>query len=145
MAKCKQCGREMVKTGVSARIRSKYCSNKCKQASYRNRMKPEPISPVTASPVTLKPVTPSEGVTSTIEPAEAIKNFGLPDCECKQCQINRRNGNKHIINHGPYKAADQLTTNEYNRVPLPGDPDYIGIAVEETEKALGLPRKGISQ
>ena len=52
-------------------------------------------------------------------------NFGKPDCECKMCQTNRVNGNKHKINHGEPKSACELAENEVNRVTLPGDVDYV--------------------
>ena len=70
----------------------------------------------------------TEGVTkgvTTIDPAVAIPNYGLPDCQCKHCQNNRNSGYKYILNHGPYKKLSELGTREYNRVSLPGDPDYI--------------------
>ena len=54
-------------------------------------------------------------------------NFGKPDCECQHCQQNRRQGNKHIINHGPYKRSHELVEHEVNRVSLPGDADHDGI------------------
>lgn len=65
----------------------------------------------------------AEGIT---EP-NAIPNYSQPDCECMHCRANRANGNKHAINHGPYKPHYQLAKNELNRVALPGDPDYIGV------------------
>jgi len=55
-------------------------------------------------------------------------NYGEPDCQCRHCQQNRANRNKHIINHSHYKAQDQLVSNEVNRVSLPGDVDYVGIS-----------------
>ena len=56
--------------------------------------------------------------------SKKIANYGEPECECKHCQANRANGGKRIVNHGQYKPAKLLATNEVNRVPLPGDPDY---------------------
>jgi len=64
--------------------------------------------------------------------AETVKrmtkpdNYGEPDCKCQHCKSVRLNGNKHTINHGPWKHANQLATGEYNRVSLPGDIDYKG-------------------
>lgn len=62
-------------------------------------------------------------------------NFGQPDCECRHCQQNRRAGDKHIINHGAYKPAEQLKANELNRVSMPGDIDYKA----GTDVTAGLP------
>lgn len=62
-----------------------------------------------------------------------IPNYGQPDCQCMHCQQNRANGNKSIINHGPYKPYQALAKNEANRVSLPGDPDYAGVAQEHPE------------
>jgi hypothetical protein len=55
-------------------------------------------------------------------------NFGLEDCDCRHCRWNRDGGSKHIINHGRYKTAKELRVNEFNRVSLPGDVDYVGVA-----------------
>ncbi len=63
----------------------------------------------------------------TIERAAAlngIPNYGRANCECQHCQQNRRQGSKHILNHGPYKDITRLGPNEFNRVSLPGDTDY---------------------
>ena len=61
-------------------------------------------------------------------------NYGQPDCQCRHCQNNRRSGNKYTLNHGPYKKLAQLGTREYNRVSLPGDPDYT------PEHSVGVPK-----
>ena len=52
MANCKQCGQEY----EAKRSTSHYCSPKCKQEFYRNRMTPVTVTPVTlrdAKPVTV--------------------------------------------------------------------------------------------
>lgn len=69
----------------------------------------------------------SDNIEITIEPIP-IPNFGQPDCECQHCQTNRANGNRHTLNHGLHKPADELGRNELNRVALPGDADYTGVA-----------------
>ncbi len=56
-------------------------------------------------------------------------NFGFPDCECKHCQYNRTYGNKFTLNHGVWKRVSKLGKLELNRVSLPGDVDYVGVAV----------------
>lgn len=74
--------------------------------------------------------TETQGMTHAENPAAVIPNFGQPDCECMHCRQVRVNnityGRKHKLNHGPYKKEEQLEDNEFNRVPLPGDPDYTG-------------------
>ena len=66
-------------------------------------------------------------VDAPFDRSQLIKNYGQPDCECRHCQQNRTNGNRHVINHGPYKQFHQLRADEVNRVSLPGDQDYDGI------------------
>lgn len=101
---CIECGKEY----EAKRATSKYCSAACRKVAFQNRQDGVPENDKSGS------------VPSTL-PA----NFGQPDCQCKHCQQNRANGNKHIINHGPYKTADELAPNEVNRMSLPGDVDYV--------------------
>lgn len=84
--------------------------------------------------VTSQSVT-SEGVTPVMTPEgpkpEVPANYGQPDCQCRHCQqtkVSRERG-QLIINHGPRKSATELGDNEANRVSLPGDVDYEGVAV----------------
>jgi hypothetical protein len=56
-------------------------------------------------------------------------NYGLADCQCQMCNMNRINGCKGIINHGEWKSLGVLAENESNRVALPGDADYKGISL----------------
>ncbi len=56
-------------------------------------------------------------------------NFGQPDCECKHCQYNRTYGNRFTLNHGAWKSVSELGKQEFNRVSLPGDVDYVGVAI----------------
>ena len=70
-----------------------------------------------------RPVIPQ----SVIPDSHTLPNFGQSDCQCMHCQSNRVNGNKSIINHGGYKTAAELGSNEFNRVTLPGDIDYDGV------------------
>ena len=58
-------------------------------------------------------------------------NFGQPECECRHCQNNRRQNNRLFINHGPYKTAAELKSNEVNRQTMTGDADYEGIMRHE--------------
>ena len=108
--KCKNC--DKATTGGS-----RYCSASCKTVwnrNKRNNVTADVTADVTAS------------VTSTVTPS--ITNFGKPDCECGHCSQNKGNGNRSIINHGAYKSAGELVPREINRVSLPGDVDYAGVA-----------------
>lgn len=62
----------------------------------------------------------------------------VEDCQCIHCRQARANNitfsRNHIINHGPWKTASQLAKNEHNRVALPGDPDYVGVADSHPER-----------
>jgi len=60
----------------------------------------------------------------TVTPVTMPANYGQPDCECRHCQNNRRQNNRLLINHGPYKTAAELKSNEVNRQSMPGDADY---------------------
>ncbi len=66
--------------------------------------------------------------------AELPANYGLPDCECQHCKSNRASGSRYFLNHYTYKAAGHLSSNELNRVALPGDVDYDGVCLDEKDK-----------
>ena len=66
-----------------------------------------------------------DAVRDIVKPA----NFGASDCMCKMCIGNRLSAKPHIINHGAWKRCESLATNELNRVSLPGDVDYVEVAV----------------
>ncbi len=104
--------------------RSKYCSETCKV--LYNRKQSKTVNTPNAVPLSVIP----NGEDMTIDSKGDLRPayFGLPNCECKHCQQNRTNGNGHIINHGPVKTFNKLAKNELNRVSLPGDVDYEGVA-----------------
>ena len=70
----------------------------------------------------LSTITP-EGLSTAIP-----TDYGKPGCACLSCRANRASGNRHVINHGSYKPASRLGPKEINRVALPGDVDYSGVA-----------------
>ena len=47
------------------------------------------------------------------------------------CKNNRERqpAQRKVINHGQYKRAGELASNEINRVSLPGDVDYRGVVL----------------
>lgn len=51
-------------------------------------------------------------------------NYGQADCQCMHC----KQSTVSRPNHGAYKRSHELATNEVNRVALPGDVDYKGVA-----------------
>ena len=68
--KCLNCEREMVKSGVVANMRSKYCSNKCRQQFHRNANRN--VTSVTVEGVTVNPdkqgtVTDCNGIARPID------------------------------------------------------------------------------
>jgi hypothetical protein len=81
MSNCKQCGQEY----EVKRSTSHYCSPKCKQEYYRNRMKP-----VTVTPVTLKPesVTVSDSVTNPCKYCGKQLDYAILEC-CYKCAISQ--------------------------------------------------------
>ena len=69
-------------------------------------------------------------------------NWGEPDCQCLHCRTNRQSGNKYRLNHGAYKLVAQLKPNEFNRVSMPGDIDYQGIAAQYNDIVSSVPVGG---
>jgi len=63
--------------------------------------------------------------------AEVPANYGQSDCACQHCQNVRAVGKDPAVrlNHGPYKRVDELADDRINRVSLPGDVDYVGVAI----------------
>ena len=110
MNKCIVCGKE---------CKGKTCSGKCRaKLSRLNGQKAHGTQPIIDAHAH---ETGAHSDTRTLP-----NNYGQPDCECLQCQNNRKlPENKRLtINHGPHKPAHALNDNEVNRVPLPGDMDY---------------------
>lgn len=119
--KCLNCDKEISKKAT-------YCSDKCRMAYKRKLSKianhlTRPISPPMIQPE--QNVRPNTQPEQKINPADTIPNYGQENCECMHCKSKRTNKSKNIINHGPFKPAKELETDEINRVSLPGDPDYV--------------------
>ncbi len=108
--KCLNCNNE-------GRGRSQYCSDTCKTVWNRNRKR--------NTEALIETVTEPESVTVTPEVVTLRPpNFGLSDCGCLHCQ---QSAGRLTLNHGPWKSASTLEPRGYNRVPLPGDVDYVGV------------------
>ena len=132
MAKCEQCGIEY----ESKRSTSKYCSSLCRKLAFQKQttktenakdgtLKPEDVRTLIMTPEGPKPEVPT--------------NYGLEDCQCKQCKLQGTGRPMHIFNHGAYKDANQLADKEINRVALPGDVDYEGVAIcDECLEKIGV-------
>ena len=101
-------------------------ADRLRQQKRRDRIK--------AEGVTIQGVTKgvmAKGITlDRVAKVFAIPHYGRPDCECKHCQDNRAKDSRYILNHGPWKPARLLATNELNRVSLPGDADYDGVGLD---------------
>ena len=105
--------------------------NKRRQASKKAMQRKRNVNPSTLTPDvnpntigTVNPVPLVFIVTPEGAKSKVPENYGLENCVCKDCQLNRASGNKRIVNHGKYKDVSQLADNEINRVSLPGDIDY---------------------
>jgi len=120
-----ECGTEL--TGRQKR----FCSDKCRMARSRTKSNAQQAAQRTKSnkPEQIHPLKVEQ---TKLEHQSRTKptNYGLDDCECQHCKTNRFNGNKHTINHGAYKRSHELGEHEINRVSLPGDVDYTGVAKE---------------
>lgn len=111
---CEHCTKTI--ENVAGKVKKRFCSDKCRKAA--KRAKPNARGCVRMD----EPRTDGIKVTPDTTTPD---NFGQTDCKCRQCATNRSKGGKHLINHGPWKDADQLADNEINRVALPGDSDYL--------------------
>lgn len=149
--KCNQCGSEY----ESKRSTSKYCSAKCRKLAFSGTVRNAKSENGKVSVPQLQSYISENGGEASFKvtngvvkdlhisesipkiqntPEFSIPNFGEPDCECKHCQANRVSGNKLVLEHD-WKSAEQLfelgkKTGKpvINRVPLPGDVDYVGVA-----------------
>lgn len=137
IAECKQC-----LSGYNAkRSTSLFCSSKCKQEFYRNRIKPVTVTPVTLKP---KPVTVSVSVTNPCKYCGKQLEYAILEC-CYKCAIDQpaksassaKDG--HILSSRPgreltgkmtvmerlfYRPAHLLKPSETNFVSLPGRACY---------------------
>ena len=119
MKNCEQCGNEY----AAKRSTSKYCSTLCRKLAFQNKDENAKVGTLKTEEDRTLIMTP-EGPR-----LEVPANYGLNNCECWHCAVNKRRGNKHVLNHGTYKDAAQLADNELNRLSLPGDVDYEGAVV----------------
>ena len=116
MTKCEQCGIDIESKGNKPK---RFCSDRCRMKTNRAKYQSEQaLSEQVYEQLNNMTMTP-EGPKS-----EVPRNYGLVDCECRHCAVNRRIGIKPIINHGAYKSGNEFADNEINRVSLPGDVDY---------------------
>lgn len=78
--------------------------------------------------VTLEHAPPTDAAVITPEGwAEQVPaNYGQAGCQCQHCRQLVAKKSKSFLNHGAYKPVSELSSNEHNRVSLPGDVDYTG-------------------
>ena len=93
-----------------------------KQKAYRLKQKKLVTVTRPEVTVTVDGNAPVKKMTMTPEGLRAVvpANYGLADCQCRNCGIVAANGGRVRLNHGVYKAGEE------NRVALPGDIDYVG-------------------
>jgi hypothetical protein len=118
ISKCEWCDEPINSSGNNPK---KYCTDKCRKAHKRNhasRGLPNPDTSTRTNP------------TRTVNP-DTTSNPGVctPELPCQHCLMKTVNGSKKIINHGPHIDFDDMPPNTVNRVALPGDADYTGVAV----------------
>ena len=99
------CGSEL--TG-----RQKYCSDRCRMRAKRTQTEPESEQPEQINPNKPEP---------EHQPEQDVCGTGI---------MTARSNNPDLINTGSWLDADDLRQAGYkaNRVPLPGDNDYHGVA-----------------
>jgi hypothetical protein len=138
---CKECGKELEQ--VKGKEQKQYCSDKCRKRFQRKNKDSAFLSqkqglenaPESATIDELRTddtqhrtdLTPDKGTSNT----EQILNWAQPDCQCKHCRNVHKTRPEARLNHGSYMTAAELEQNgyKYNRVSLPGDKDYKGIAL----------------
>lgn len=86
------------------------------------------VNPEDVNPLDLMLPPPVFTVTPEGTKRKVPINYGQADCACMCCAINRRKPRPHIVNHGAYRPARELSKGEINRMSLPGDVDYEGLA-----------------
>lgn len=110
---CRQCGNKF----DSKRSTALYCSGACRALAGRGweKKKDEIILNAVSARDSAQP-----------DPARALTMHE------RQCESNNEvRSVKHTVNTGAWKSFGDLDKGESNRVPLPGDGDYVGVVTEE--------------
>ena len=117
---CLQCGKDY----ESKRATSKYCGDSCKK-SYQRRTLAGQIVPVTSPDVPVNEVSGTSlgdlGEFSVPHVAKIVDSG-----ECSRQNTFLMVGVNKDINYGAWKPIGDLGVREVNRVPVPGDVDYVG-------------------
>lgn len=122
-----------------------FCSSRCRKAHSRLTVTNCDIATVTKcdTPTVTQPESVTlqdlcKDKTVHVEPMidtrpEHTPFIGIKD-ECSELRTNPEllatRTNPELLNHGPWMNADQLKSSQckHNRVPIPGDYDYAGVA-----------------
>jgi hypothetical protein len=138
-------------SGVKPAIKSKYCSNKCKQQAYRNRNAPT-VTNVTPNVTVRQSVTKAEshidasqiGVVRALHEHLSAEELNMRaerlkrEVEVTAARVPKRwwpiedyalwirTNRPDWIPEG-YRPADQLGKGEFNKVSKPGDTNYVGV------------------
>lgn len=131
--KCLNCETDVVSKGTKP---AKYCSDACRKAYKRTQDKKRTEQTDSfqkaLTEVVSDKIENASAIANPLEPLELMRgkpaNFGKVDCDCGLCKSNRATGSRKKINHGPWKDVTELEQDELNRVTIPGDVDYRGVA-----------------
>lgn len=126
-----------------------------KLASQRKRDKAKGMTNGGMTPPSSQGMT--EGIHPEVEEAlmdavigPTIHYSGGPDCGCQMCKNYRAKGKStEFLNHGPPMWRHELAATHpdaRNRVPLPGDKDYDGVAlrIPGAENLKPAPAKAVA-
>jgi len=116
-----ECGKDY----ESKRIDSQFCSKKCRVYSGRGVALNPSIVAHSDESVALNPVSAVKPPDSA--PVSGTKSPKIVDSgECSRQNTFLMVGVNKDINYGAWKPIGDLGAREVNRVPIPGDADYVG-------------------
>ena len=130
---CKNCGKEF----DQRKSTNLYCGNACKQSAYRNNRNTPTVTDVTVTNPECVTVN-KEAQAALHRTAENIHSVMEQQARTASYQDTIDNPNDYAaralsmddLNWGPYMTAEQLEQAGLrgNRVTIPGDWDYVGVA-----------------
>ena len=123
---CAECGNEVEQAGNRPK---RFCSDKCKQAAYRNKRNAPTVTDSIVTPP--EPVTAGQPRSGVIKSDSTLRDeaYYLDNPTPKQMiDARARRTNPDKLNWGQWMTPDQLHAAGLiaNRVPIPGDWDYEG-------------------
>lgn len=135
MSDCKNCGKDVVSKGTKP---AQYCSDACRMQYKRTEQETNIANEQTVTGavsefmddqgIGLHGAGPEPLDYCLVDGIKRPLNYGQADCACQHCKGIKMNGLKLTLNHGRYKSRAELAEHERNRVALPWDIDYEGVA-----------------